>query len=168
MRILRFNESVSNSYSLGQDILKEIHDICLPLKDEMIDYNILPMSDDHIGIKLLGIYLNGGAKRTKFEVSIKVLNLNELKVNELLTVIKQLKNFSDYEGLRCSFVLEYQKTIPVKYGRVGSTTNSLEVDNFSLDMMNSTPFTKETPFRRENNCRKITITFNRIKNDNNY
>jgi hypothetical protein len=38
MRILRFDESVSNSYSLGQDILKEIHDLCLPLKDEMIDY----------------------------------------------------------------------------------------------------------------------------------
>lgn len=71
--ILKFNES--QSFFTAKDIIDNIKDICTNLKDEFIEYLLEP-SDD-IKIKMLGIYLNGGIKRTKFELDIKVKKLNQ-------------------------------------------------------------------------------------------
>jgi hypothetical protein len=166
--ISRFDESVSPSYVRGQDILNDIYEICLPLKDELIEYQILPDITDHIKVMIFGIYLNGGAKRTKFEVNIKLNGMSESKINELVDVIKGLKNLCKYEDINYYFELEYKNSIPKKHGRVGSSTNIVRVEDFDVTMLNRSPITKETPFSKENFCRKITIKFDRIKNDIDY
>ena len=75
MIILKFNEG--KSFDLGKEVLDNISDICLSLKDEFIEYQIFPDPSNDIHIMVLGIYLNGGQKRTKFELNIKVKKLNE-------------------------------------------------------------------------------------------
>jgi hypothetical protein len=109
---------------------------------------------------MLGIYLNGGIKRTKFEVNIRaVQKLNEEQTKELFLTIQQLQNYCQSEGLKQSYELEYEKTFPKGSGRVGESTNIVKSETFDQSMMNKPNYRNE-----DNLCRKIVIKFERENN----
>lgn len=150
--LLRFNES--QSFFTAKDIRDNIKDICSNLEDESIEFRLEP--DNDIKVKMLGIYLNGGIKRTKFEVNIRVKSLNEEQNKELLLTIQQLKNYLQTEGLKQSYQLEYEKNWFRKVGRVGESTNIVISETFDQSLM------KKINNRGETNlCRRLTIKFNR-------
>jgi len=153
--ILKFNES--QSFFTAKDIIDNIKDICTNLKDEFIEYLLEP-SDD-IKIKMLGIYLNGGIKRTKFEFDIKVKKLNQEQKKGLFVTIQQLENYLHSEGITCSYELHYEKTFPKGWGRVGETTFIVKSETFDESMMNKPNYRNEDNF-----CRRIIIKFERENN----
>ena len=153
--ILKFNESVA--FFTAKDIIDNIKDICTNLKDELIEYHLEP--DNDIKVKMLGIYLNGGIKRTKFELSIRVKRINEEQKRGLFVTIQQLENYLHSEGITCSYELEYEKLFRKGWGRVGETTNIIKSENFDESMMN-----KPNHRGEDNFCRKIIIKFERENN----
>lgn len=155
MRILKFNES--KSFSTAKDIVENIKDICTNLKDEFIEYHFEPSND--IKIKMLGIYLNGGIKRTKFELQIRVKKLNEEQSKGLFLTIQQLENYLHSESINTSYELEYEKIFPKGWGRVGESTNIVKSKTFEQSMMNKINYRGEDNF-----CRKIIIKFERENN----
>jgi hypothetical protein len=163
--ILRFNES--QSFFTAKDIIDNIKDICSNLSDELIEFHLEP--DNDIKVKMLGIYLNGGIKRTKFEVNIRVKKLNEEQTKELFLTIQQLQNYCQSEGLKQSYELEYEKTFPKRYGRVSEATNIVKSETFDKSMMNKINYWPIAPalytarrHREEANlCRRIIIKFDR-------
>lgn len=157
MRILKFNEG--KSFDLGKEVLNNISDICLNLKDEFIEYQIFPDPGNDIHIMVLGIYLNGGQKRTKFELQIKVKKLNDEQVKGLFLTIEQLENYLNSESITTSYELEYEKIFPKGWGRVGESTNIVKSTTFDQSMMNKVNHRGDDNF-----CRKITIKFERKNN----
>ena len=157
MIILKFNEG--KSFDLGKEVLDNISDICLSLKDEFIEYQIFPDPSNDIHIMVLGIYLNGGQKRTKFELNIKVKKLNEEQTKGLFLTIQQLENYLHSEGITCSYELHYEKIFPKGWGRVGESTNIVKSETFDQSMMNKPNYRNE-----DNLCRRIIIKFERENN----
>jgi len=150
--ILRFNES--QAFLIGKEIINNLEDICTNLKDDFINYHLEP--DNDIKIKFLGIYLEGGIKRTKFELEIQ--EVNKLKGNQIDSMISTLKYIENYiisEGITFSYELYYSKSFPNKIGRVGSVTNLIESKSLSKEML-TIPYKKEV-----NNCKTILIKFNK-------
>lgn len=157
MRIFKFNEG--KSFDLGKDILNNIEDICTDLKDEFIEYQIFPDPKNDIHIMVLGLYLNGGQKRTKFEVSIRCKKLNEDQTKGLFLTIKHLDDYLKTEDINCTYELEYEKVFPKGWGRVGETTNIIKSETFDESMMNKPNYRNEDNF-----CRRIIIKFERENN----
>jgi hypothetical protein len=108
---------------------------------------------------VLGIYLNGGQKRTKFELNIKVKKLNEEQTKGLFLTIQQLENYLHSEGITCSYELHYEKIFPKGWGRVGESTNIVKSETFDQSMMNKPNYRNE-----DNLCRRIIIKFERENN----
>lgn len=157
MRILKFNEG--KSFNFGKEIIDNISDICLSLKDDLIEYQIFPDPNNDIHIMVLGIYLNGGQKRTKFELQIRVKKLNDEQTKDLSLTIQQLENYLNSESINTSYELEYEKMFPKGSGRVGEKTNILKSKKFEQSMLNKLNHRGE-----DNLCRKIIIKFERENN----
>jgi hypothetical protein len=160
--ILRFNES--QTFLIGKEIINNLEDICTNLKDDFINYHLEP--DNDIKIKFLGIYLEGGIKRTKFELEIQ--EVNKLKGNQIDSMISTLKYIENYiisEGITFSYELYYSKSFPNKIGRVGSVTYKKATHHSPANLIKSKSLSKEMltiPYKKEvNNCKTILIKFNK-------
>ena len=164
--MIKFNES--NAFFDGKELISSLNDICLELKHYDIEYEILPALTDEIKLKMLGIHLKGGIKRTKFEITIKanewidVGGPNLLKAFDknkdiVISVIQQIESYMETEGLKCEF--EYEHSI------FFTNDSSIRVsivkkDKFEPEDLN--PGHDRLYFSKEyktNPCRKIKIIF---------
>lgn len=147
--ILKFNES--RTFLIGKDIVNNLEDICTNLKDDLIDYNLEPNND--IKIKFLGIYLEGGIKRTKFELEVKKVDkLKDSQIDSLLSTFKYIENYITSEEITFNYELYFVKNFPKRVGSVGSVTNLVESKFINKELL--TISGKET-----NKCKTIIIKF---------
>jgi hypothetical protein len=72
----KFNEKKnSNAFLAGKEVLQDISDILISLKDEGIEYKISPDINDDIRVKVIGLFFSGTSDVPRnFEITIRTLD----------------------------------------------------------------------------------------------
>jgi hypothetical protein len=149
----KFNEkkNYSNAFLAGKEVLQDISDILISLKDEGIEYKISPDINDDIRVKVIGLFFSGTSDVPRnFEITIRTLDkvqsygpllnpavINEEQQEELESVIQRLDNYFDSINIKLKFELVYSKNIPGARDQRNllRATNVLRTDNFDKSML---------------------------------
>lgn len=153
----KFNEKKnSNAFLAGKEVLQDISDILISLKDEGIEYKISPDINDDIRVKVIGLFFSGTSDVPRnFEIQIRTTNsitdysqtraiplsskilLNDDQKDEIESVIQRLDNYFDSINIKLKFELVYSKNIPGARDKRNllRQTNLLQSDNFDKSML---------------------------------
>lgn len=148
----KFNEKKnSNAFLAGKEVLQDISDILISLKDEGIEYKISPDINDDIRVKVIGLFFSGTSDVPRnFEITIRTLDkvqsygpllnpavINEEQQEELESVIQRLVNYFESIDIKLKFELVYSKNIPGARDKRNllRQTNLLQSDNFDKSML---------------------------------
>lgn len=178
----KFNEKkdYTNSFLAGKEVLSDISDILISLKDEDIDYTMTPDINDDIKVKTIGLFFSGTSDVPRnFEIEIKTSkfvkdyshigryghlginnginskqSLNDDQKTELESVIQRLVNYFDSINIELKFELFYSKNIPGARDKrnILRWTNVLTTENFDKSML---------LIQKDIICNKIVINLKR-------
>lgn len=177
----KFNEKkdYTNSFLAGKEVLQDISDILISLKDEDIGYTISPDINDDIKVKTIGLFFSGTSDVPRnFEIEIKTSkfvkdysqtrkidltskiiaysqrSLNDDQKTELESVIQRLVNYFDSINIELKFELFYNRNIPGARNprNILRATNVLTTENFDKSML---------LIQKDIICNKIVINLKR-------
>ena len=144
----KFNEKKnSNAFLSGKEVLQDISDILISLKDEGIEYTISPDINDDIKVKMIGLFFSGTSDVPRtFEIRIRTLQkgkdtnhfiINDEQQEELESVIQRLVNYFESIDIKLKFELSFNKNIPgARDSRnILRPTNILKSEKFNKSML---------------------------------